>query len=115
MTDDCYILLRDKSSVIAKIEHEGLHQDGHPTYNPLNKNEFVSDTYEDEKGYRNLFICNMQSESIRHIDKLKSNSEYDNTTLRCDLHPRWSYDGKYICIDMLSEDKRSVYLYKIEE
>ena len=74
----------------------------------------VSDTYEDENGYRNLFICNMQNKSIRPVDKLKSNSEYDNTTLRCDLHPRWSYDGSYICIDTITDKKRCMHLYEIK-
>jgi len=47
------------------------------------------------------------------IDELDSISEYDNSPIRCDLHPRWSFNGKYVSIDTMNDGVRSSYLYEI--
>ena len=37
------------------------------------------------------------------------------TQLRGDLHPRWSRDGKYLCIDSKCSGQRQMYLFDISE
>ena len=32
---------------------------------------------------------------------------------RCDLHPRWSRDGRYVCIDSKHSGRRQMYLLDV--
>ena len=33
---------------------------------------------------------------------------------RCDIHPRWSRDGRFITVDSTHDGQRGVYLLKLE-
>ena len=42
-------------------------------------------------------------------------TEQDHSGMKCDLHPKWSYDGNYICVDTNQEKKRDMFLYDVRK
>ena len=54
---------------------------------------------------------------------LKNNKTYEVATLysplrfrgqvRCDLHPRWDRQGKYVCVDSTSSGKREMIVFEV--
>ena len=114
-TGDSYLLFEDKTTNIKKIQPKVLREDGHPTFNPNNQDIFISDTYEQEDNHRELFLFNINTNNKVDIDRLYSMKEYDNSAIRCDLHPKWSYDGKYISIDTVNDGVRGIYIYDVSE
>jgi hypothetical protein len=115
ITGDNYILFKDKSDLTTKIGAETLCEDGHPTFCPSNKDWFISDTYQDDREYRHLFLFNILNGEKVDVAQLKSNSHLDNSSFRCDLHPKWSYDGKYISVDSVHEGYRQMYVFDVSE
>lgn len=114
ITGDSYVLFTDKTDQKTKVYPAVLKEDGHPTFCPSNKDWFVSDTYQDDRGYRNLFLFNIFNGEKVDIAQLQSNLHLDNSSFRCDLHPKWSYDGKYISVDTVHKGFRQMYVYDVE-
>ncbi|MDE5881781.1 MAG: hypothetical protein K2H60_08625 [Muribaculaceae bacterium] len=106
-----YYLMMDKTQDYVRKWPE-LGSDGHPSYSPDGK-LVVMDTYPDSKRLSSIFISDESSGVIKVIGKVFSPFKYDNDT-RCDLHPRWSRDGKKICFDGVFEGKRGLYMINIQ-
>ena len=49
------------------------------------------------------------------VDEFNSISKYDHSAIRCDLHPKWSADGRYVSVDTMHDGVRSIYLYDINK
>lgn len=94
------------------IRQEGLpSEDGHPSYSN-NHNMILTDSYPNLRRYQYLFMFDIATRELYKIDKLWSPFRYFNDE-RCDLHPRWSYDNRYICVDNTSSGYRSLKIYKL--
>lgn len=111
--------------------------DGHPMTNPYNNDWCICDNYPDSDGYRDLFLYHFSEDTridlgrfkrlfkdpdmafkadfFEGIDSriLKSISEeelaFTRSGLHCDLHPRWSADGKWAVFDSIHEGTRQIY------
>lgn len=88
-------------------------QNGHGTWRPGDKRWFLTDTYEDKDFYRNLLLFDYDNDELIRIGKFYSLPETCSTGFRCDLHPRWSHDGKIVCIDSI-HDKGDRQMYLID-
>lgn len=86
-----------------------LERDGHPSFSP-DGNLAVTDTYPDRGRISHLYL--IENQNIHELARVKMPFRYDNDT-RCDLHPRWSRDGKQICIDSAHEGRRAMYTISV--
>lgn len=59
-----------------------------------------------DKSYR-VFLFHPASGTIKNIAESHHPKEY-NPFCRCDLHPRWSRDGKSVCFDTAENNRRRI-------
>lgn len=110
-TGDGYYLINLTTKKMHKINSNLLIEDGHPSFNPKRSNILITDTYPNKEGNLKLILYNLESNVGYIVDTLKSIIEYDNSALRCDLHPKWSFCGNFLAVDTMNENKRSIYVY----
>ena len=105
---DRYFVFTDRSNVVEVLAEGVLTQDGHCSYSPNGK-WLLTDTYPDKEGKRTLILYDLVRE--RRIDAGRFFAMPDKITgeIRCDLHPRWSRDGRQVCFDSVHEGIRQIY------
>lgn len=100
-----YFLLRDGGADCVHL-WQSLVGDGHPTYGPDGR--VVTDSYPDRRRVANIYILEEDRPEPKVVARVFAPFRYDND-VRCDLHPRWSRDGKEVCFDGVFEGKRGLY------
>ena len=93
-----------------------LCNDGHPSYSP-DKSLVVTDSYPNRARVQELKILkdsDIYAREMKVVAKVFAPFKYDNDT-RCDLHPRWSRDGKKICFDSVFEGHRGLYVVEVPD
>jgi len=86
----------------GKLDRYG---DGHPH---VWGDWFVTDTYPDKSRMQHLILGNFKTGEVREIGEFFHGFEYDGES-RCDLHPRFSLDGKSVFFDSVFSGKRQLY------
>lgn len=112
--NDGYYIVNTENGKIESVS-EGYYDqygDGHPTFNPKNKNEYVTDTYPDKSRVRHLLVNACDSNHQSKLGQFFSSWKFEDEE-RCDLHPRWSPDGNFISIDSAHTGRRKSYILKI--
>ncbi|MCY3958335.1 MAG: hypothetical protein OXG65_08575 [Chloroflexi bacterium] len=90
-----------------------LPPDGHCSYRPGGR--FVlMDTQPDSSGLRRLLVYDEDTERALELGRFHSPPRYAGP-VRCDLHPRWSRDGRQVCIDSVHEGSRQMYVIDAAE
>lgn len=102
-----YFLMRDKTQEYKHLWPQ-LCNDGHPSYCPTNEHLVVTDSYPNRSRVADVKVLFDDKNEIRTIARVFAPFKYDNDT-RCDLHPRWSRDGKKVCFDSVFEGHRGLY------
>jgi hypothetical protein len=108
-----YHLYTDAAQLdVQVIGREVLTENGHMSFSPADDNWLLSDTYPDSKTNERLLILFDMRRGIRYElgsfytpDLKKEN--------RCDLHPRWSPDGRMVCVDSVHAGERQMYLVDV--
>ena len=109
-TGSGYYLMKDKTHVYEQF-WSGIDFDGHPSYSP-DGSKIVFDRYPDRARVASVTVSdaeNRDKSKLKTVARVFAPFKYDNDT-RCDLHPRWSRDGKKICFDSVFEGHRGLYV-----
>lgn len=79
-------------------------RDGHPSY----RGGCLSfDTYPDGSRHKKLFVRRLGEERVEEVGNVFLPFEFDGIN-RVDLHPRVRSDGKFVCVDCVSNGVRSI-------
>lgn len=102
-----YYVLVDKTQEKTVALGGKLHEDGHPSLSPDGK-YIITDTYPNFMRKQTLFLCHIESGSVKKIAEVYANPKYSEEC-RCDLHPRWNRSSDEICFDGAPGRYRQVY------
>ena len=110
---DHYYLFTDCSEEFQIIGKDVLNRDGHCSYSP-DRRWILTDTYPDQENKRRLLLYHPEAKRLIELGRFYSPPKLRGA-IRCDLHPRWSRDGHYICFDSAHEDQRQMYIIDVSE
>jgi hypothetical protein len=112
ITGDSYIIFDLITSENKRILNKLINKDGHPSISPINDDLLLVDCYPDLNNEYSFSIIDLKNELLLEHVKVSSDKSFNNTQFRCDLHPKWSDDGKFICIDTLINGVRGIELFE---
>lgn len=104
---DAYWLIDIDTGDLQRLPKNALegYGDGHPH---VYKDWFVTDTYPDKARMQHLLLCNWKTGVVRELGQFFHGFQYKGET-RCDLHPRFSPDGKSVFFDSVFDGTRKLY------
>ncbi|HOZ48968.1 MAG TPA: hypothetical protein PLO37_24955 [Candidatus Hydrogenedentes bacterium] len=106
---DRFHLYTDQSDEVEVIGDGVLKQDGHCTYSP-DREWVLTDTYPSKERMQGLMLYRPSDGRLEMLGKFYLPKEQSGE-IRCDLHARWSRDGRCACIDsMHMGGQRQLYL-----
>ena len=109
-----YFLIDLKKENYEIIHNDmGKNGDGHPSISP-NKEWLVYDSYPNKSRMIKINLFNLKENYIIELGSFYSSMRYYGY-YRCDLHPRWSPDGKNISIDSTHEGFRKNYIIDVSK
>jgi Tol biopolymer transport system component len=73
----------------------------------------LTDTYPDATQHRTLLLYRWNTGE--RIDIGRFHAPPMEWQIRCDLHPRWSRDGRQVCIDSIHEGTRQMYVIDVSD
>jgi len=109
-----YVLLRDAASPRPACRvSNGLGPMSHLVYSPEGR-WIAADTYPDGAGFQRLGLVDVASGCITELGRFRHRTPGATGELRCDLHPRWSADGRYLTVDTIHEGGRKIFMLEME-
>ncbi|MFC1771050.1 hypothetical protein ACFLZV_04095 [Candidatus Margulisiibacteriota bacterium] len=105
-----FIDFKDLSNDYALVGKTVLTSDGHNSWSADGR-YMLTDTYQDSQNYRKLLLY----DSLKDVAHLLGEfySTYNNSGYRCDLHPRFSRDGRKVILDSAHRKSRGIIVLGI--
>lgn len=92
-----------------------LNSDGHQSF--INNTSFITDTYPDKYRMAKIYKVDIITHKVELLVSIYSPKKFQTKDFKChiacDLHPRVSPSGKYICFDSPRSGKRGLYVLPI--
>ena len=113
----CYHMfeITDQSTIVVS-QFSDLKVDGHPSYNSF-IDAVVTDTYPNRSRMQNLFVLDLDKGKPEKVASFYMPKDFQSPSAfshwSVDLHPRWSRDGAYICVDSAFCGVRSMVTLKV--
>lgn len=102
--------LTDRTHTGTVIDSDFFRADGHCSYSP-DCSRMLYDSYPKPDMHRELYLYDLVSRRGALLGRYLDDPLFKKITdARCDLHPRWSPDGRHISLDSIREGFRAVYL-----
>jgi len=95
-----------------------LNQDGHQSF--VGNSCFITDTYPDKRRMAKLYFVDSVNSTTELIANTYSPKEFQSFRkeetghIACDLHPRVSASGNYVCFDCPRTGKRGLYVMSLK-
>ena len=110
---DSFVLINDQTGKSTRFAEGVVQDDTHPFVSP-NGRWVVMDTYPNAENYQGLWLINMETK-----EKIVLGEFYIPPHItggyRCDLHSRWSPDGRFVCIDSAHTGTRQMYILDVSQ
>jgi hypothetical protein len=110
---DRYYLLDVRDGRPSIVGRDALDRfgDGHPSYSP-DRQWIVTDSYPDRARLRHLLLWRCADSRLVEIGSFLAPWRFQGSR-RCDLHPRWSPDGRLLSIDSAHDGVRRSYVIDV--
>lgn len=83
--------------------------DGHPC---VRGRQIIFDTYPDKARMQSLYMYDYENKKLEKLGEFVEKFNFYGE-MRCDLHPRFSFDGKTVFFDSVHEGKRGLYMLEL--
>jgi len=107
------VVREDRPDFRADRLSPGLGPMGHLAFSPDGK-WIVADTYPDEQGMQRIGVAEVATGRMTELGRFEHRTEGVEGDIRCDLHPRWSCDGRFLTVDTIHEGPRKIYGLDVE-
>jgi len=106
-----FYLYQDRTDRVAVVGKDVMTVNGHCTYLPRNQ-WILNDTYPDKERNQHPYLYHVSTGKRHPLGHFRSPPEYQGEW-RCDTHPRFSPDGKKVCIDSPHAGGRQMYVIDV--